>query len=129
MLHHIIDSSPEAGRSVKEDLSEIKNSLVRKLRGVATLLALPNDAESDGVRKMNGIRSDFAEIGGKVKAGFSKILQAIPGDGEDYQASRPVGVTEELLAFVRDLVTHPRTWVRFPLPDEVNTDGMLFFPS
>ncbi|CAM8946879.1 unnamed protein product [Rhodiola kirilowii] len=125
-------SSPQE-RSVKEDLSEIKNSLARKLRGVATFLAPPpqanskpfdeSESEKAGLKKIDGIRSDFAEIGGKVKAGISKLLQIRPDDNDEgksgeYDAMSVVGVTEELLAFVKDLVGHPRTWVRFPLPED-----------
>uniref|UniRef100_A0A7N1A494 BSD domain-containing protein n=1 Tax=Kalanchoe fedtschenkoi TaxID=63787 RepID=A0A7N1A494_KALFE len=133
-------SPPEGpqGRGVKDDLSEIKNSLARQLRGVASFLAPPpqpsskNGDESGGDEadsgKIDGIRSDFAEIGGKVKAGISKLLQIRPDGGDDedgkheYTEKSVVGVTEEVLAFVKDLVVHPRTWVRFPLPEDSDAD-------
>ncbi|KAL9684798.1 hypothetical protein QQ045_022239 [Rhodiola kirilowii] len=45
-----------------------------------------------------------------------------PGGG--YDAMSVVGVTEELLAFVKDLVAHPRTWVRFLLPEDADDFGL-----
>ncbi|KAJ8765695.1 hypothetical protein K2173_014817 [Erythroxylum novogranatense] len=83
-----------------------------------------------------GIRSDFAEISGKFKSGITKLssnktvseitkiasnfLQFGPGrdiSGEDL-IGNVVGVTEEVVAFAKDIAMHPETWLDFPLPDE-----------
>lgn len=147
--------SPPEGqqtRGVKEDLSEIKNSLARQLRGVASFLAppppLPNsktydDEDVDESEKEDerdgsgiGIGRDFAEIRVKVKAGISKLLQSRNDDSnkeegisEDYPVKSVIGVNEEVLLFVKDLVTHPRTWVRFPLPEDADADDFVLNES
>lgn len=37
-----------------------------------------------------------------------------------------IGVTEEVVAFARDISMHPETWLDFPLPENVGDDeGML----
>ncbi|XP_076940364.1 uncharacterized protein LOC143609508, partial [Bidens hawaiensis] len=108
--------SPKQG--VKEDLSEITKTLTSKIWGVASFLAPP---PSDPV---TGIRRDFAEIGGRFRSGISKlsdvseitklasnILQLSP----DAEA---VGVTDEVLGFVRDVTMHPGTWMDFPLLED-----------
>ncbi|EOA13408.1 hypothetical protein CARUB_v10026447mg [Capsella rubella] len=80
-----------------------------------------------------GIRNDFAEIGGRFRTGISKISGNLPvseftkmasnflqlssedSDPKDYDV---IGVTEELVAFAKDLAMHPETWLDFPLSDE-----------
>lgn len=101
--------------------------------------------EGDGEEDLiAGIRNDFAEFGGRFKTGISKLSGNLPvseftkiasnflqlgSDGvdpEDYDAGDAIGVTEELVAFVRDLAMHPETWLDFPLPDDDDSfDGKL----
>ncbi|XVE86969.1 hypothetical protein DITRI_Ditri18aG0078400 [Diplodiscus trichospermus] len=82
-----------------------------------------------------GIRSDLSEIGGKFKSGISKLSNNIAvseftkiasnflqfGSEEEslekYESGNVVGLTEEVVAFARDLATHPETWLDFPVPD------------
>ncbi|RCU00988.1 hypothetical protein DVA78_20020, partial [Acinetobacter baumannii] len=76
-----------------------------------------------------GIRSDFAEIGGKFKTGISKLSSNIGvseftkiasnllqfGSEEEAEAAgAALGVTQEVLAFVRNISLHPETWLDFP---------------
>lgn len=136
------------GGGVKGDLSELTDSLTRGLWGVASFLAPPpapaaEAAETatgavgegegeDGARspRIAGIRSDLAEIGGRVRSGISllsnanavaeisKIASSLlpfgPGEDDDDDAEA-VGVTEEVVEFVRHISTHPETWLDFPL--------------
>ncbi|XP_047315473.1 uncharacterized protein LOC124919294 [Impatiens glandulifera] len=143
-------------RGVKEDLSELTKTLTRQFWGVASFLAPPPppppqsssqqqqsspvsnsglDPESSDSAGIAGIRSDFAEIGGRVRSGISKLsnninvseitkiasnfLQLGPEGDEEYESSGiAVGVTEEVVEFVRDIAMHPDTWLDFPLLDD-----------
>lgn len=140
------------GRGVKEDLSELTKTLTRQFWGVASFLAPPPPSDSDphpdplrsgdaanpegsGPEAISsGIRSDFAEIGGRFRSGISKLssniavseitkmasnlLQLGPEDGDYVAARGAVGVTDEVVAFVRDIAMHPETWLDFPLPED-----------
>jgi len=96
----------------------------------------PSDPEDVAPEAISGIRRDFAEIGGRFRSGISKLsnnidvseitklassfLQLSP-DGDDYVLSKEaeaIGVTDEVLTFVRDITMHPETWLDFPLPDD-----------
>ncbi|KAK4346683.1 hypothetical protein RND71_033022 [Anisodus tanguticus] len=96
------------------------------------------DEESDPAG-ISGLRSDITEIGGRFKSGISKFSKNIPvseitkmasnllqlGDEEEEKLDSgrgAVGVTEEVVAFVRDIAMHPETWLDFPLLDE-DDDG------
>ncbi|XP_068654203.1 uncharacterized protein [Aristolochia californica] len=92
-----------------------------------------DDSESAGSSpKVFGIRSDFAEIGGKFRTGISKFsgnmavteiskiassfLPFGSEDSDDADLDRgAVGVTEEVLAFAKNISMHPETWLDFPL--------------
>ncbi|CAN0864924.1 hypothetical protein LINGRAHAP2_LOCUS9079 [Linum grandiflorum] len=151
-------STTTTPRGVKEDISEITKTLSRQFWGVASFLAPPPESappppqiseESSGEREnrqllegdesddalIEGIRSDFAEIGGRFKSGIEKLssnkavseitkiasnfLQfASEGDLNDEDLiGTAVGVTEEAVAFARDVSVHPETWIDFPVPD------------
>ncbi|KAI4327323.1 hypothetical protein L6164_019798 [Bauhinia variegata] len=88
-----------------------------------------------------GIRSDFAEISGKFKSGisklstnktvseFTKIASNFLQFGseaerplEEYELDGVVGVTEEVVAFARNIAMHPETWLDFPLSDDSDYD-------
>ncbi|GJY78528.1 hypothetical protein Tco_0484329 [Tanacetum coccineum] len=140
------DSPLTPGRGVKEDLSEITKTLTRQFWGVASFLAPPpaeqqsqpspeNQSEPSDLEPITGIRRDFAEIGGRFRSGIEKLssnidvseitklatnlLQLSP---EDEEVVKAVGVTEEVVAFVRDITLHPETWLDFPLPDDHDDD-------
>ncbi|XP_022751178.1 uncharacterized protein LOC111299921 [Durio zibethinus] len=87
-----------------------------------------------------GIRSDLSEIGGKFKTGISKLSNNIAvseftkiasnflqfGSDEEslekYESGNVVGLTEEVVAFARDIAMHPETWLDFPVPDNDDFD-------
>ncbi|KAF8406184.1 hypothetical protein HHK36_008264 [Tetracentron sinense] len=177
---HQIESSPETpGRGVKEDLSNLTQTLTRQLRGVASFLAPPpsepsspsppqpnrisstdpsisdwnrwessdqsvsgdvSDPEIDDSAGISGIRSDFAEIGGKFRTGISKLsnhkavseISKIASNFlpfgseldsvEMYSMGGAVGVTDEVLTFARNIAMHPETWLDFPLLDDEESD-------
>ncbi|CAK7339733.1 unnamed protein product [Dovyalis caffra] len=135
-------------RGVKEDLTDLKQTLTRQFWGVASFLAPPpespsechprtSDPDDDDAALIAGIRSDFAEFGGKFKSGISKLSTNITvseftkiasnllqfGSESDDEigtidaAAAAVGVTEEVVGFARDVAMHPETWLDFPLPD------------
>ncbi|KAL6551791.1 hypothetical protein OROGR_007945 [Orobanche gracilis] len=145
-----VTSPTTPSRGVKEDLTELSKTLTRQLWGVASFLAPPPQPEhkSDPVVSESdqstifGIRSDFAEIGGKFRSGISRLsnninvseitklasnLLQLESDDENEEAGKrdgfdsmekgAVGVTEEVVAFARDIAMHPETWLNFPLPE------------
>lgn len=158
-------------RGVKEDLSELTKTLSRQFWGVASFLAPPpdpsspssppprqisdkpgdspqahelSDPEESNEDLIAGIRSDFAEIGGKFKSGISKLSSNATvseitkiasnflqiGPERDFTdkdlVGSAVGITEEVIAFVRDIAMHPETWLDFPISDEEDFDGIFF---
>lgn len=106
----------------------------------------PDQGGSDAVGPA-GIRNDFAELGGRFRSGISKLsnnmavseitkiasnILQLGSDEEDDDESwtkGAVGVTEEVVAFARDIAMHPETWLDFPLPENEEDDGqcLLFF--
>ncbi|PSS21214.1 Protein gar2 like [Actinidia chinensis var. chinensis] len=134
-------------RGVKGDLSDLTKTLTRQLWGVASFLAPPpqpqisdsspreasesDPAASDGT--IAGIRSDIAEIGGKFRSGismlssnaavseFTKIASNFLQLGADEEGGA-VGVTDDVVAFARDVAMHPETWMDFPFPEEEEED-------
>ncbi|KAK6125276.1 hypothetical protein DH2020_041020 [Rehmannia glutinosa] len=150
---HYISDIAVAG--VKEDLSELSKTLTRQFWGVASFLAPPPQPEQKSDPGLSeseqgsilGIRSDFAEIGGKFRSGISRLstninvseitkmatnlLQLESFDENDGTGKREgfdslgkgaVGVTEDVVAFARDIAMHPETWLDFPLPDNGDFD-------
>ncbi|XP_050365297.1 uncharacterized protein LOC126783801 [Argentina anserina] len=130
---------------VKGDLSELTKTLSRQFWGVASFLAPPPDApppkpqgdEPSEEDVIAGIRSDFAEIGGRFKSGISKLssnkavseftkiasnLLQFGSEEEAEAAGLALGVTPEVLAFVRNVSMHPETWLDFPLSDGEGSD-------
>ncbi|XP_008812106.1 uncharacterized protein LOC103723077 [Phoenix dactylifera] len=97
------------------------------------------EAEAAESPRIAGIRSDFAEISGKFRSGISMLSNAkavteiskiastlLPfgaeeeeEEGEDEEEENfevgAVGITEEVLAFARNISMHPETWLDFPL--------------
>ncbi|KAE8725656.1 hypothetical protein F3Y22_tig00008262pilonHSYRG00007 [Hibiscus syriacus] len=113
---------PNTPRGVKEDISELTKTP-------------PSDEEL-----MAGIRSDLSEIGGRFKTEFSKLSKNIAvseftkiasnflqfGSEEEslerYENANVVGLTEEVVAFARDIAMHQETWLDFPVPDDDGFD-------
>ncbi|KAL6620506.1 hypothetical protein ACP70R_035645 [Stipagrostis hirtigluma subsp. patula] len=145
-------------RGVKEDISELTETLTRRLWGVASFLAPPPESstpraaapeegeeeeeeeEHDGdgggdgedaaqSPRIAGIRSDLAEIGGRVRSGISMLQNNLAvaeiskiassllpfGQGEADEGEPVAGITEEVVVFVRHISTRPETWLDFPL--------------
>lgn len=160
-----VSSPTTPSRGVKEDLSELSKTLTRQFWGVASFLAPPPqseekpdsdlaDSEQDPMLR---VREDFAEIGGRFRSGISRLSNNINVSeitklasnflqlDSDEERERhggvgslgngAVGVTEEVVAFARDVAMHPETWLDFPLPqddeDDVGTSSIttafLFF--
>jgi hypothetical protein len=151
------DEQPDTpSRGVKGDISELTESLTRRFWGVASFLAPPpveGETEEEEVEeetaaateapqspRIDGIRSDLAEIGGRVKTGISMLSNAGavaeisriassflpfgPGDHGEEEEGEAVGVTEEVVVFVSNISKHPKTWLDFPLfVDDRHTDG------
>lgn len=97
-------------------------------RAAAEVESGDGDEEEDP--QFAGIRSDLAEIGGKVRSGISmlqnnmavaeisKIASSLLPFGEeeaDEGDDAVPGLTEEVLVFVRHISTRPETWLDFPL--------------
>jgi hypothetical protein len=138
-------SDSQSPRGVKEDISELTKTLRTQFWGVASFLSQPSSSPDLQERNQTpdhpeededliaGIKNDFAEIGGRFRTGISKLSGNLPVseftkiasnflqlssedvDPKDYDV---IGVTEELVAFVKDLAMHPETWLDFPLPDD-----------
>lgn len=147
-----VSSPTTPSRGVKEDLSELSKTLTRQFWGVASFLAPPPqseekpdsdlaDSEQDPMLR---VREDFAEIGGKFRSGISRLSNNINVseitklasnflqlDSDEERERRggagsfgegAVGVTEEVVAFARDVAMHPETWLDFPLPQDDEED-------
>ncbi|KAF2309615.1 hypothetical protein GH714_004295 [Hevea brasiliensis] len=169
----IQDEGEEAQtRGVKEDLSELKQTLTRQLWGVATFLAPPPTSNDRSLSNLNqfeashrsdegehsdseerlGIRQDFAEIGGRFRSGVTEISKMASnyfpfGSEEDevenneegnethreeLEIEEPdewgagaIGITDEVLAFARNIAMHPETWLDFPLDEEEDLDDFV----
>ncbi|GMH04558.1 hypothetical protein Nepgr_006398 [Nepenthes gracilis] len=128
---------------VKDDISAIGETIGRQLRGVAAFLVPPpqppqssagdDDGEDSSSQTLAGIRSDLAEIGGSFKSSLSlfstskavselsklasNILQLNDeNEGyEDEESAARLGITHEVIEFVKELSTRPECWTDFPL--------------
>ncbi|KAG2327178.1 hypothetical protein Bca52824_009906 [Brassica carinata] len=144
-------SESQSPRGVKEDISELTKTLRSQFWGVASFLSQPPNLqesnqspdregeEEEDEDLIAGIRNDFAEIGGRFRTGISKLSENLPVSDFTKMASNflqlgsegvdpkdVIGVTEELVAFVRDLALRPETWLDLPLPDEDDDDDDTF---
>ncbi|KAK5824016.1 Threonine--tRNA ligase [Gossypium arboreum] len=134
-------------RGIKEDLTELKQTLTRQLWGVASFLAPPpsprtqSDRRFDDVSFSNlnrvepsgSVAFEGAEIGGRLlKMAAAEDFPFGSGENEEEngresenedeevdQVFNAVGLTDEVLTFARNIAHHPETWLDFPLdPDE-----------
>ncbi|PSS30676.1 Glycine--tRNA ligase beta subunit like [Actinidia chinensis var. chinensis] len=145
--HQSDPSSPSAPeRGIKDDFADITQTLTGQFWGVASFLDPPpqsdpstppqvpdsSNPEAPDAAGIAGIRSDVAEIGGRFRSGISKLSSNVAVSEFTKIASSflqlgseeedAVGVTEEVVAFVRDIARHPQTWLDFPLVNDDDED-------
>ncbi|GER46790.1 BSD domain-containing family protein [Striga asiatica] len=104
-------------RGVKDDLSELKDSLARQLWGVASFLAPPPPPPPPPPLFPRSGYESVARGGGETGQ-FGQ-------PEEDYHpdvVEGAIGITEEVLAFAKDIAHHPETWLDFPLSEEEEFD-------
>ncbi|KAL6296109.1 hypothetical protein ACE6H2_004251 [Prunus campanulata] len=101
-------------RGVKDDLDEFKQTLTRQFWGVATFLAPP---PSDPSTLSNRSCPDFVRSEPPDNRPEQLAMDLIE-DEEDALEECAVGVTEEVLAFAKNIAMHPETWLDFPLDEE-----------
>ena len=121
-----IESEEEAqNRGVKEDLTEFKQVLTRQFWGVASFLAPPPSQPSTPSKQSlpNWDRSQPSDQLDPV-ALKEEEEEEEEFDEECYMEDA-VGITDEVLAFARNIAMHPETWLDFPLDEEEDLDGML----
>ncbi|CAN4092179.1 unnamed protein product [Withania somnifera] len=134
-------------RGVKEDLSELKETLTRQLWGVASFLAPPpqltqgktdlfgSDVDPiDRTELIDGSEEEEAEYvrdGEVEECGPIERPDLVDGSDEEEAENDQVeesegddafGVTEEVLAFATNIAHHPETWLDFPFADEDEFD-------
>ncbi|XP_055834160.1 uncharacterized protein LOC129902784 [Solanum dulcamara] len=124
------DDDDDLNRGVKEDLSELKETLTRQLWGVASFLAPPPPPLPPGKSDLFAVDGDRIEKSGLIDGSEEEEGEYV-GDGSDYFENLDeveeseidaVGVTEEVLAFATNIAHHPETWLDFPLADEEEFD-------
>ncbi|KAJ0771081.1 putative BSD domain-containing protein [Helianthus annuus] len=138
LTRSIANSLKLDNENLEEDLSELTETLTHQYRCVSSFLAPnersePSDLEPEPIA---GIRRDFAEIGGRFRSGISKFASEflqVDSDDDDCDSSDgggdsdgdsggAVGVTDDVVVFVSDIVMHPETWLEFPLPEDEDDD-------
>ncbi|KAF8109983.1 hypothetical protein N665_0088s0001 [Sinapis alba] len=133
-------------RGVKDDLTELTHTLTRKFRGVANFLApLPETSSSDlrfsseslsSDRGLNQscVASDARETGIRARSWNSDTMEEknvcnLPVEEEEEETDEEeemdvVAITDEVLAFARNIAMHPETWLDFPLDPEEDLDDL-----
>ncbi|EEF52253.1 conserved hypothetical protein [Ricinus communis] len=138
-------------RGVKEDLTELKQTLTRQFWGVASFLAPPpytsndesvcnlnnqsepydrlEEGEASDLEEGSRIKHDLVEIGGRL---ISKMASnyfpfgsdefEIENEEEELECEETIGITDEVLTFARNIAMHPETWLDFPLEEEDDLD-------
>ncbi|XP_010556481.1 PREDICTED: protein bfr2-like [Tarenaya hassleriana] len=176
---NLLSSSPEDveeeahARGVKDDLTELGQSLTRKWRGVANFLApLPDaaprfggggssiDLSDSGLNRTEppdwsesravGDLPEIEDRAGRLNTEKTEMaldyrpFRSVGDDEEDdgefeeeeeeeeeteeeeeeeeEEEIDAVGVTDEVLAFARNIAMHPETWLDFPLDPEEDLD-------
>ena len=98
----------------------------------------PSDSannEEDDDDTISRIGSELSDTGGRLRRPeepafsgtdpISDIFGSEPVGNESDDFERPVGITEEVLAFARNIAMHPETWLDFPIDEEDDIDGKL----
>ncbi|KAK8347565.1 hypothetical protein V6Z11_A06G027200 [Gossypium hirsutum] len=142
-------------RGVKEDLTELKQTLTRQLWGVASFLAPPPSPRTQSDRRLDdvsfsnlnrvepsgSVAFEGAEIGGRLlKMAVAEDFPFGSGENEEEngresenedeevdQVFNAVGLTDEVLTFARNIAHHPETWLDFPLDPDEDLDAALRF--
>ncbi|KAJ0488164.1 hypothetical protein HanHA300_Chr12g0429991 [Helianthus annuus] len=144
MSHSDPQNSPTA---VKPHLSSvITQTIGRQLHNVASFLAPPPPQpyssptpppRSDvSPSSYEGLKNDLAEIGDSLKTllspkkavtGISKFASNLLqfDKNRDGDQVGVVGITDEVLDFVREVSVRPQCWVDFPL--SLQNKGLIFF--
>ncbi|XP_047321459.1 uncharacterized protein LOC124925490 [Impatiens glandulifera] len=142
------DDDDRIGRGVKEDFTELRESLTRQLLGVASFLAPPPPPppppppfgnnrtwrgepdllnsgydSSEELLESSGISENLVPCQDGLGGLQSNISTTDEADSnyfyfEEDQLDDVVGVTEEVLAFAINIAHHPETWLDFPLEEE-----------
>lgn len=135
-LENRIDNSFDIneGGGVKEDLSELKQTLTRELWGVASFLAPPPPPPPPPpVPVVQRVKLDLNRIesvdrsnlcGEREKEYMGDYLGYSNYEEVEDSVYDAVGVTNEALTFARNIAHHPETWLDFSLEEE-EFDGML----
>ncbi|XP_051124566.1 uncharacterized protein LOC127246941 [Andrographis paniculata] len=126
-------------RGVRDDLSEFRDNVARRIWGVASFLAPPPPSpppvtftrESDSVRAESDDEQpesdddpeeDNEELVEYEPRGFGQIEELTNfSPPEDYYTrilDEAIGITDEVLAFARNIAHHPETWLDFPIEEE-----------
>ncbi|KAJ4866436.1 BSD domain-containing protein [Raphanus sativus] len=124
-------------RGVKDDLAELSHTLTRKLRGVANFLAPLPERPSSDLRfsqprspdpgsNQSCVASDTRETEIRARSwNYSdSVEEEEETDDEEEEEMDAVAVTEEVLAFARNIAMHPETWLDFPLDPEEDLDDL-----
>ncbi|XP_019150629.1 PREDICTED: uncharacterized protein LOC109147429 isoform X2 [Ipomoea nil] len=137
-------SLPTPFKSPDDDQNHSDPNLPSIFRGVAALLSPPLPAAGDGVaaessQAIVGIRNDLVEIGDSFKSGlsffasnmaaseFSKLASnflkfkddevegQVEEDDEVEEEEDMIGITDEVVDFVRTISFRPQLWTDFPI--------------
>ncbi|KAM3688499.1 hypothetical protein ACJW31_10G154800 [Castanea mollissima] len=126
-----LESEEAQSRGVKEDLSELKLTLTRQLWGVASFLAPPPPPSSSSQSQPSSpsAHSDLRRLRFDDRAEISKKMNADsfgsemePESDLEERGFGGVGITDEVLAFARNIGMHPETWLDFPIDEEEDLD-------
>ncbi len=130
-----VQSEEAQSRGVKEDLSELKQTLRRQIWGVASFLAPPPSQSSSPSSRLRHSEPSDQEEPFDNNAEISKMTfgseMELDSDFEERGfgggGGGGVGITDEVLAFASNIAMHPETWLDFPLDEEEDLDGMRVF--
>ncbi|KAJ3672807.1 hypothetical protein LUZ60_006181 [Juncus effusus] len=128
-------------QGVRDDLSDLSKTLSRGFKGVASFLAPPpsnnrDPSDGDDVQSspdspsvtgfdISKIASSFLQLKSEDEYEEEEEEDAGVSGDEGFDA---IGVTDEVLAFARNISMHPETWLDFPLlPDEDEPDCVFSY--
>ncbi|KAK1555606.1 hypothetical protein Q3G72_028893 [Acer saccharum] len=114
-------------RGVKEDLTELKQTLTRQFWGVASFLAPPSDSNSNLDESRPSYQSEEEDpvnsgIGVSEMDTNNLPFRSEENEEEEEVELAAVGITDEVLAFATNIAHHPETWLDFPLDEEDDLD-------
>ena len=111
----VLESEEAQSRGVKEDLSELKQTLTRQLWGVASFLAPPpssSQSQPSSPSAHSDLRQlrfdDSAQILTKMNTDSFGSKIELESDLEEHGFSG-VGIIDEVLTFARNIKMHPKT--------------------